>query len=99
MHNFDLSITIVCLILGVQQCGQAVQAQLSLFSQLSGTDASNTEATEHVEKQWSDAAKDVAAVIQSREAQLQLLTSYCTQTREAKATIDRQTAELEALTR
>ncbi|XP_028994248.1 nesprin-2-like isoform X3 [Betta splendens] len=77
-----------------QQCGESVQAQLSLFSQLSRADA-----VEHVETQWKDAAQHVAAVIQSKEAQLQLLTDYCTQTQTARTTVDRQTAEVDALKR
>lgn len=70
---------------------------MSLLSQLRGADASNRDTLEHVENHWRDTAQDVATVIQSKEAQLQLVTDYCTQTQTAKTTMERQTTELEAL--
>lgn len=70
---------------------------MSLLSQLRGADSLNRDALEHVENQWRVAAQDVNTVIQSKEAQLQLVTDYCTQTQTAKTTMERQTAELDAL--
>uniref|UniRef100_A0A3B4TNG0 Si:dkeyp-77c8.3 n=1 Tax=Seriola dumerili TaxID=41447 RepID=A0A3B4TNG0_SERDU len=48
-------------------------------------------------QQWSTAVKDAAAVIQSKEAQLQLVTDYCRHTQRAKTTMERQTAQLDAV--
>lgn len=70
---------------------------MSLLSQLRGADAENKDALEHVTDQWSAAVQDAAAVIQTKEAQLQLVTDYCKQTQEAKNTLDRLTIELAAV--
>nr|XP_033497697.1 uncharacterized protein LOC117266566 isoform X2 [Epinephelus lanceolatus] len=81
----------------VQECRETAQAQVSLLSQLKGADAENKDALEHVTDQWTAAVQDAAAVIQTKEAQLQLVTDYCKQTQEAKNTLDRLTTELAAV--
>uniref|UniRef100_A0A3B3BFH2 Si:dkeyp-77c8.3 n=1 Tax=Oryzias melastigma TaxID=30732 RepID=A0A3B3BFH2_ORYME len=43
------------------------------------------------------AVQDAAAVIQNKEVQLQLVTDYCRQIQAAKTTVDRLTAELDAM--
>ncbi|XP_028420858.1 nesprin-2-like isoform X1 [Perca flavescens] len=80
-----------------QQCRETAQEQVSLLSQLRGADAENSDALEHVEDQWSTAAQDAAAVIQSKEAQLLLVTDHCRQTKAARTTLERLTAELDAV--
>ncbi|XP_031728981.1 nesprin-2-like isoform X3 [Anarrhichthys ocellatus] len=80
-----------------QECREAAKAQVLLLSLLRGADAENKYALEHVEDQWSTAAQDAAAVVQSKEAQLQLVNDYCRQTQTAKTTLQRLTAELEAV--
>ncbi|XP_042357130.1 nesprin-2-like isoform X2 [Plectropomus leopardus] len=80
-----------------QECRETAQAQLSWLTQLKGAVPENKEALEHVEDQWSTAVQDTTAVIQSKEAQLQLVTDYCTQTQAAKTTLERLTAELDAV--
>ncbi|XP_035850399.1 nesprin-2-like isoform X2 [Sander lucioperca] len=80
-----------------QQCRETAQEQVSLLSQLRGADAENNDALEHVEDQWSTAAQDAAAVIQSKEAQLQLVTDHCRQTKATRTTLERLTAELDAV--
>uniref|UniRef100_A0A3B4WN77 Si:dkeyp-77c8.3 n=1 Tax=Seriola lalandi dorsalis TaxID=1841481 RepID=A0A3B4WN77_SERLL len=56
-----------------------------------------TAMAQQVEEQWSAAVRDAAAVIQSKEAQLQLVTDYCRNTQSAKTTMERQTAQLDAV--
>lgn len=70
---------------------------MSLLSQLRESEAENKEALECVEDQWSTAVQDAAAVLQSKEAQLQLVRDYCAQCEAAKTTLERLTAELEAV--
>lgn len=68
-----------------------------LLSQLRGADAENTDALECMEDQWSTAAQDAAAVIQRKDTQLQLVADYCRHTQAAKTTLERLTAELDAV--
>lgn len=70
---------------------------MSLLAQLRGADSGNRNALEHVDNQWKVDAQDVTTVIQTKNAQLQLVTDYCTQTQTAKTTMERQKAELDAL--
>lgn len=70
---------------------------MSLLSQLRGADSGNGDAQGKVENQWRVVAQDLTPVIQSKEALLQLVTEYCTQTQAAKTTMERLTAELDAL--
>uniref|UniRef100_A0A3Q3IWS1 Uncharacterized protein n=1 Tax=Monopterus albus TaxID=43700 RepID=A0A3Q3IWS1_MONAL len=42
-------------------------------------------------QQWHSAARDAATVIQSKEAQMQLVTDYCRQIQTAKDTVERLT--------
>lgn len=73
------------------------QAQVALLYQLKAADAENTDALEYVEDQFNAAAQDAAAVVQSKEAQLQLVTDFCRQTEAARTTLERMTAELNAV--
>lgn len=81
----------------VQQCRETAQARVSLLSRLREADAENRDTLEQVEDQWSTAVQDAAALIQSKEAQLQLVNDYCRQTQLAKTIMERQTAELDAV--
>ncbi len=70
---------------------------MSLLSQMKESDAENREALELVEDKWCTAVQEAAAVIQSKEALLQVVTDHCRQTQAAKATMERLTAELDAV--
>uniref|UniRef100_A0A3Q0RQN8 Si:dkeyp-77c8.3 n=1 Tax=Amphilophus citrinellus TaxID=61819 RepID=A0A3Q0RQN8_AMPCI len=59
--------------------------------------ARQVEEAQHLEDQWSNAAQDAANVIQSKETQLQVVTDYCQQIQTAKTTVDKTTAELDAV--
>ena len=78
---------------------EAIKAQMSLLSQLRGAGAEDGDVLEPVEDRWSAATQDAAAVVQSKEAQLQLVNEYCRQTQIARTTMERQTAELDAVKR
>lgn len=60
-------------------------------------DAENRDALELAEDQWYTVAQDAAAVVQSKEAQVQVVTDYCKQTEAAKNTLEKLTAELDAV--
>ena len=70
---------------------------MSFLTQLRGADVEKREAPEHVEDQWNTAAQDAAAVIQSKEAQLQLVNDYCRQTQAAKTKLEKLTEELDTV--
>ncbi|XP_013765128.1 nesprin-2-like [Pundamilia nyererei] len=80
-----------------QECREAALAQVALLSQLRGAVAENRDTLEHLEDQWSSAAQDAANIIQSKEAQLQMVTDYCQHIQTAKNAVDKATAELDAL--
>uniref|UniRef100_A0A3Q1HP31 Si:dkeyp-77c8.3 n=1 Tax=Acanthochromis polyacanthus TaxID=80966 RepID=A0A3Q1HP31_9TELE len=81
----------------VQECREAAQAQVSSLSQVRSADSESSKALEYLEDQWTTAAQDAAAVIQNKEAQLQLVTDYCDQIQAAKTLLENQAAELEAV--
>ena len=58
----------------------------------------NKEALELMEVKWVAAVQDAAAVIQSKEAQLEEVTDYCAQTQTVQTTLDRLRAELDSIT-
>lgn len=72
------------------------QAQVLMRSQVRGAD--NKDALELVDDKWGAAVQDSAAVIQSKEDQLQEVTDYCTQTQTVKTTLERLRAELDSVT-
>lgn len=72
-------------------------AQVSMLSQVREADADNRDALELVEDKWCAALQDAAAVIQSKETQLQVVTDHCRQTQAVKTTLERLTAELDAV--
>ncbi|RVE56939.1 hypothetical protein OJAV_G00211250 [Oryzias javanicus] len=78
----------------LQECTELIQGQQPLFAQLKGGKAEPEEALKVL---WSSALQDAAAVIQNKEVQLQLVTDYCRQIQAAKTTVDRLTAELDAM--
>lgn len=79
----------------VQRCREMAQEQVSSLSQQRGADdGESRDMLVYSQDQWSTAAQDAAAVIQSKEAQQQLVTDYCRQTQRAEATLDTQTAQL-----
>ncbi|KAG7509989.1 nesprin-2-like [Solea senegalensis] len=75
-----------------QQCRDAAQAQVSLLCHLRGADAENGDV---LDDQWSATAQDAAAVIHSKEAELQLVNDYCGQIQTIRTTVERQAAELD----
>lgn len=79
----------------MQWCRETAHEQVSSLSQQRGADdGESRDMLLYAEGQWSTAAQDAAAVIQSKEAQLQLVTDYCRQTQRAEATLDTQRAQL-----
>ena len=70
---------------------------MELLSQSSRSEAEDPEALELVEGQWSAAVWDASTTLQSKEAQLQLVSECVRQTQAAKATLRRLAEELEAL--
>lgn len=70
---------------------------MSMLSQVREADADNRDALELVEDKWCAALQDAAAVIQSKEAQLQVVTDHCRQTQAVKTTLERLTAELDVV--
>lgn len=70
---------------------------MSLLSQMKEADAENRDALELAEDQWYTVAQDAAAVVQSKEAQVQVVTDYCKQTEAAKNTLEKLTTELDAV--
>lgn len=89
-----MCLTLACCI---QEWRAAALAQVALLSQLRGPVAENRDTLEHLEDQWSSAAQDAANIIQSKEAQLQMVTDYCQHIQTAKNAVDKATAELDAL--
>ncbi|XP_075304834.1 nesprin-2-like isoform X3 [Odontesthes bonariensis] len=81
----------------VQEYRGLAQLQVSLFSQLKEAGAENGDSLEHLVDQWKTAAQDGAAVIQSKEAQLELVTDYCRQIQTVKSTMDKLTTELDGV--
>lgn len=81
----------------LQVCQDAAQAQLSMFSQMSRADAEGNEDLNLMEDKWSSALQDAAAVVQGKEAQLQLVTEYSQRTQAAKTTLERMMAEQDAV--
>nr|XP_020467229.1 uncharacterized protein LOC109966618 [Monopterus albus] len=77
-----------------QQCRKTAQAQVAQLSQLRGAGAENRDALGRMEDQWHSAARDAATVIQSKEAQMQLVTDYCRQIQTAKDTVERLTMKM-----
>lgn len=80
-----------------QECRELFNLQLSKFSELKEADAANMDALEHLEDKWSTAAQDAAAVVQIKEAQLQLVADYCKQFETVKITVDSLTADMDAV--
>lgn len=79
----------------MQECENKAQAQAKSLSRL--REAENSEALELMEDKWSAAAQDAAAVVQSKESQLQEVTNHCRQTQEIKDGLEELMAELETL--
>nr|XP_029131758.1 nesprin-2 [Labrus bergylta] len=80
-----------------QKCRETAEEQVSLLSQMRLADAENTDALQQLEDQWSTAIQDAAAIIQSKEAQLQDVTDYCRQTKAVETTLEKLTAELDVV--
>ncbi|XP_043997936.1 nesprin-2-like isoform X3 [Gambusia affinis] len=77
----------------VQQGLQLAQLQISLLPQLREANAEIKDILDQ-EDQWVTMAQDAAAVIQNKQAQLQLITDYCKQREMTKMMMDQLTAEL-----
>lgn len=71
---------------------------MSTLSQVRGADAENRDSLELAEDKWRAAVQDAAAVIQSKEAQLQEVTDHCRQTLTITTMLERLTADLDAVT-
>lgn len=83
----------------MQECRATAEAQASSLSQLRGADAEDGEALELLEDQWLAAVQEAAAVEQSKEKRLQLVTDYCRQTQTASRALESLAAELDAARR
>ncbi|XP_036006871.1 nesprin-2-like [Fundulus heteroclitus] len=81
----------------VEEVQQRSELQLSLLQQLREANAQKKDVLEDLENQWGILAKDTAAVIQIKEAQLQLVADYCRHRETAKKRMDQLNAELEAM--
>ncbi|XP_027891564.1 uncharacterized protein LOC114155726 isoform X3 [Xiphophorus couchianus] len=77
----------------VQQGLQLAQLQMSLIPKLRKANAGIKDILDQ-EDQWGTMAQDAAAVIQIKQAQLQLVTDYCKQREMVKMMMDQLTAEL-----
>ncbi|XP_068608267.1 nesprin-2-like [Brachionichthys hirsutus] len=80
----------------VQECREDVRVQQSLLSQLSRTDAEKSNALELVKVRCSATIQEADGVIQSKRAQLEVVTAYCSQTQAVKTLLERLTAELDS---
>lgn len=81
-----------------QECREAALAQVSLLSkQRRATDVSS-DAADLMEDQWRCTAQDLDAVIQKKEAQLQLVTDYSQHVQEARTSLDELRKELDTVT-
>lgn len=81
----------------IQECEETAEAQAKSLCRLKESEAENGEALELMEDKWSAAAQDAAAVVQSKESQLQEVTNHCRHTQELKDDLEHLTAELETL--
>lgn len=81
----------------VQECEKTAQTQAKSLGRLRESEADNNEALELMEDKWCAAAQDAAAVVQSKESQLQEVMSHCRQTEELKDDLEDLMAELETL--
>lgn len=81
----------------MQECRDVAQLQLSVVSQLKEADAANRHSLDLLEDEWSAVVQDAAAVMQTKEAQLQLVSDYCAQIHSARTKLDHLTEELDAV--
>lgn len=81
----------------MQECRDAAQLQLSAVSQLREADAADEHGLDLLEDQWGGVVQDAAAVVRTKEAQLQLVSDYCAQTRSARTELEQLAAELDAV--
>ncbi|XP_061890413.1 uncharacterized protein LOC133640784 [Entelurus aequoreus] len=80
-----------------QECQDMAQDQVSLLCQQRDVPAENSDTLEFVEDQWRAVAQDAAAVVESKEAHLQLVHNFCQITQETKTTLERLATELDAV--
>lgn len=80
--------------LSLQECRDAAQSRLSRLS-----DAGSSEALDLLEDQWSSALQDAAAVVQQKEAELQMVSDYLQQAQTAKTSLERLKMQLDAAQR
>lgn len=81
----------------MQECEKTAHAQAKSLCRLREAEAEKSDALELMEDKWSAAAQDAAAVVQSKETQLQEVTNHCRQTQELKDDLEDLMAELETL--
>lgn len=79
-----------------QECRDAAQSRLSGLSEARAADADSSDALDLMEDRWSAAVLDAAAVVQQKEAELQLVTDYTQQSQSAKTTLERLKTQLGA---
>ncbi|KAG7466266.1 hypothetical protein MATL_G00163020 [Megalops atlanticus] len=80
----------------VEDCRQCAQERVAAFSRMGEVEGRDSE-TQHMGGQWSATLWDSSAAVHAKEAQLQLVIQYHKQTLAAKATLEKLTAELEAV--
>lgn len=71
-----------------QECRDAAQSRLTRLSEARAAGADSSDVLDLMEDKWSDALQDAAAVIQQKEAELQLVTDYNQQSQSAKTTLE-----------
>lgn len=80
--------------LSLQDCRDAAQSRLSRLS-----DAASSDALDLLEDQWSSALQDAAAVVQQKEAELQMVSGYLQQAQTARTSLERLQTQLDAARR
>ncbi|TNM95726.1 hypothetical protein fugu_016809 [Takifugu bimaculatus] len=71
-----------------QECRDAAQSRLTGLSEARAADADGSDDLDLMEDKWSAALQDAAAVIQQKEAELQLVTDYNQQSQSVKTTLE-----------
>lgn len=95
--NLQLTAQLFLLVCRIQECENTAQAQAKSLSRLKESEPENAEALELMEDKWSAAAQDAAAVVQSKELQLQDVANHCQQAQALTNDLEELTAKLETL--
>ncbi|KAJ7990956.1 hypothetical protein DPEC_G00292250 [Dallia pectoralis] len=83
----------------VEECRQAAQTLVNMFSQPGEAQTANREALDHIRAQLEAAVRDISDVVHCKETQMQLVTAMARHTQTARARMRKLAAELEVLTK